>query len=348
MSFFREAPLINWTHTSAVLFTAYDIHRSNDFWIDSVIKSGKTLKEEMVNLGFPKNVAMVADTGIFEIEARKAGISKNLGINVEISLSNSQIIEAYELSGADYFVAPDEIILATDEKTRIREKISLMKDNLRDVLEIAEPEHIIAVIQGQDEKTMTDLFDFYRSHSIMHFAMGGLIPLWKYDKALFRRVLHDARELTRGFWLHTFGLPVISLLPFYLHEVGMDSVDTSTLLYMTARRKYLVGLNPRPVRLAEFSLCDCPGCKVLTPDLNPRGHDFFIHLYIHNIQEAVRSIESQTEYAEISENEVGETNSLVKSRKHLGGDDNSHMHDSKNDNGWKTAFDEFSGYYSPA
>lgn len=348
MSFFREAPLINWTHTSAVLFTAYDIHRSNDFWIDSVIKSGKTLKEEMVDIGFPKDVAMVADTGIFEIEARKAGISKNLGIDVDFSLSNSQIVEAYELSGADVFVAPDEIILATDERTVIHEKISLMKDNLLNILEIAKPEHIIAVIQGQDENTMTHLFDFYRSHGITHFAMGGLIPLWRYDKVLFRRVLHDARKLTRGFWLHTFGLPIISLLPFYLHEIGMDSVDTSTLLYMTARRKYLVGLNPRPVRLADFTLCGCPGCKVLTPDLNPRGHDFFIHLYIHNIREAVRSIKAQTEYVEVSENVASEADAHEESQEKLGGDDYSHMQDSKKDDGWKTAFDEFGGQVSPA
>ncbi|MHA2192475.1 MAG: hypothetical protein ACXAAR_03505 [Candidatus Thorarchaeota archaeon] len=342
MSFFRETPLINWTHTSAVLFTAYDVHRSNDFWIDSVIKSGKTLKEEMVDLGFPKDVTMVADTGIFEMEARKAGISRNLGIDVDISLSNRQIIEAYELSGADLFVAPDEIILATDEKTAIREKTSVMKDNLIDVLEIAKPEHIIAVIQGHDEKTMTDLFDFYRSHGIVHFAMGGLIPLWRYDKTLFRRVLHDARKLTRGFWLHTFGLPIISLLPFYLHEVGMDSVDTSTLLYMTARRKYLVGLNPRPVRLADFTLCECPGCRVLTPEINPRGHEFFIHLYIHNVQEAVKSINNGIEFIEEEHQET----ERIREAKGQEKSDSSSMPQDSNLDGWKTALDAFSGHSS--
>ncbi|MFW9886454.1 MAG: hypothetical protein ACFFEX_18870 [Candidatus Thorarchaeota archaeon] len=333
MSFFREIPLINWTYTSSVLFTAYDIYRSSDFWIDSVIKSGKTLKEEMISLGFPKEVTMVADTGIFEMEARKAGISRNLGIDLDISLTNSQIFEVYELSGADMFVAPDEIILATDEKTRIHEKAARMKNNLRDILEIARPESIIAVIQGQDKNTMADFFDFYRSNGIVHFAMGGLIPLWMHDKTLFRRVVHEAREMTRGFWLHTFGLPIIGLLPFYLYEVSMDSVDTSTLLYMTAKRLYLVGLNPRPVRLADFSLCDCPGCKVLTPDLNPRGHNFFIHLYIHNVCEAGTSIQKGTGDQEESDTE-SKINTPPSKPKHPLKNVGLHSHQSDLDDGW--------------
>jgi queuine/archaeosine tRNA-ribosyltransferase len=301
----------------------------------------------MIALGFPKEVTMVADTGIFEVEARKAGISRNLGIDVDISLTNSQITEAYELSGADMFVAPDEIILVTDEKTRIREKTARMKDNLHDILDIAKPERVIAVIQGQDRRTMTELFDFYRSNGIIHFAMGGLIPLWRHDKNLFRRVVHEAREMTRGFWLHTFGLPIISLLPFYLQEVGMDSVDTSTLLYMTARRKYLIGLNPRPVRLADFSKCDCPGCQVLNPGLNPRGHDFFIHLYIHNVHEAVSSIQNAAQYHEESDT----ASSIEASRftpKYPPKDIESQSYPSNLGDGWKTALDELSSHSSIA
>ncbi|MFX1580036.1 MAG: hypothetical protein ACFFBJ_10345, partial [Promethearchaeota archaeon] len=76
---FREEPLINWTFTKSVLFTAYDVFRSHDFWIDSVINSGQTLKEALVDLGFPKTNSLVVDTGIFEMEAKKAGISQDLG-----------------------------------------------------------------------------------------------------------------------------------------------------------------------------------------------------------------------------------------------------------------------------
>lgn len=79
--------------------------------MDEIINSGNTLKEGLVELGFPKGNTLVADTGVFEMEAKKAGIARNLGIEVDIELMNNQIFEAYKLSGADYFVAPDEIIL---------------------------------------------------------------------------------------------------------------------------------------------------------------------------------------------------------------------------------------------
>ena len=128
MSMFREQPLINWTFTKAVLLTAYDIYRSNDFWLDEIIRIGQTLKEGLLELGFPKKNTLVVDTGVFEIEAKKAGIAKELGIDVDIQLSNEQIFEAYELSGADYFVAPDEIVLPDDNEADIRIKSNKIRD----------------------------------------------------------------------------------------------------------------------------------------------------------------------------------------------------------------------------
>ncbi len=147
-SLFRQEPLINWTYTDAVLFTAYDIYRSTDFWLDEIINSGKTLKEGLIELGFPKGNTLVADTGVFEMEVRKAGIARNLGIEVDIELTNSQIFEAYELSGADYFVAPDEIILPQDSQTETITKIGKIKDNLLELLEVVPASKVIAVIQG--------------------------------------------------------------------------------------------------------------------------------------------------------------------------------------------------------
>ena len=76
------------------------------------------------------------------------------------------------------------------------------------------------------------------------------------------------------------------MLPFYLHEIGMDSVDTSMLLYMTARRRYLIGVQQRPILLAAFEHCDCQGCNNLTRDMYTRGTNFFVALYIHNIIKA--------------------------------------------------------------
>jgi len=288
VSLFREEPLINWTYTDAVLFTAYDVFRSDDFWLDMVVSSGATLKEALIDLGFPKTNSLVVDTGVFEIEAKKAGISRDLGIDVDIQLTNAQIFEAYELSGADFFVAPDEIILPLDGPETVKEKIDVIKGNLIDLLEIVPASKVVAVTQGQQREVVDGLLDFYRENGIVFFAVGGVIPLYYHDEDLLQRHLNFVRESTKKEWLHIFGLPQLSLLSYYLHEVRVDSVDTSTLTYLTARRKYLMGLTPKPVRLANFEDCDCQGCDALSKDMSPRSPKFFANLYIHNIVTATK------------------------------------------------------------
>jgi len=264
------------------------VYRSHDFWLDNVVRSDATLKEALVDLGFPSSNSLVIDTGVFEMEAKKAGISRDLGIDVDIELTNGQIFEAYELSGADYFVSPDDIILPLDDSDIVKEKIHSIKENLSGLLEIVPASKIIAVIQGHEKKVVEDLLDFYRSNGISYFAVGGVIPLYHHDKNLLQKHLTNVRKIVKNEWLHVFGLPRISLLPYYLHEVKVDSVDTSTITYLTARRRYLVGLKPVPVRLAEFEDCGCQGCKVLTKNMSTRSPQFFANLYIHNIITATR------------------------------------------------------------
>jgi hypothetical protein len=291
---FREEPLISWTYTDAVLFTAYDVYRSHDFWLDEVVNSGSTLKEALVNLGFPKTNSLVIDTGVFEMEAKKAGISKELGIDVNIEMSNAQIFEAYDLSGADFFVAPDEIILPLDGPEIIREKVDIIKSNLLDLLDIVKASKTIAVIQGHEQEIVDDLLDFYRENHIRYLAVGGVIPLYHYDRELLSKHLSYVRRAAKSEWLHVFGLSRMSLLPYYLQQVKVDSVDTSALTYLTAGRKYLVGLKPVPVRLADFDNCSCPGCRVLSKEMSTRSAEFFANLYIHNVVTA--SIESKKKY----------------------------------------------------
>lgn len=293
---FRNEPLINWKYTQAVLFTAYDIYRSNDFWLDETINSGKTLKEGLVDLGFPKTNSLVADTGVFEMEAKKAGIARNLGINVDIELTNDQIFEAYTLSGADYFVAPDEIVLPLDESSVVDTKIQTIKENLLELLEAVPASKIIAVIQGHSEDVITDLYDFYREQKVSCFAIGGVIPLYHHSKEKLEQVLKFVRDLTQDYWLHIFGLPRMSLLQYYLHEIGVGSVDTSALLYLTARRRYLIGSKGEQVRKVDFKNCSCEGCSNLDPMPSPRSPEFFVNLYIHNILAAVKLADSPTSF----------------------------------------------------
>lgn len=306
---FREEPLINWTYTNAVLFTAYDVYRSNDFWLDSVVNSGQTMKEALIDLGFPKANSLVMDTGVFEMEAKKAGISRDLGIDIEIELTQEQIFEAYELSGADFFVAPDEIILPSDIPEVINIKKESIKQNLLDLLDLVPPTRIIAVIQGHQKEIVDDFLEFYRKNGIEYFAAGGIIPLYHHDKELLHQHLKYVRKATENEWLHVFGLPKISLLAYYLHKIRVDSVDTSALTYLTAGRKYLVGLNPKPVRVANFEDCDCQGCSKLSKNMSTRSPEFFTNLYIHNIETA--SKESQ------KENQIESTNSTVYNKRRL-------------------------------
>lgn len=242
-----------------------------------------TLKEGMIELGFPKEVSFLADTGIFEIEARKAGLSRELGIDVQIEMTRDQIFEAYEMSGADMFVAPDEIILPTDDKATMAAKAETIKDNLTHLLEFVKPQDTVAVIQGSDPKVIDDLLDFYRQHRINHFALGGVIPLYHHSKTLLEKTLDYVRRRTRKDWLHVFGLPRAGLLKYYLHGMNVDSVDTSLLLYLAARRKYLKGLNAVPVREASFKECSCAGCRNLSEKMDTRSSVFFVNLYIHNL-----------------------------------------------------------------
>lgn len=291
LDLFRDKPLIDWKYTEAVLFTAYDVYRSNDYWLDKTINSGKTLKEGLIELGFPKSNTLVADTGVFEMEAKKAGIARDLGIDVDIELTNEQILEAYSLSGADYFVAPDEIVLPQDDPTTVKTKIEKIKENLLELLEEVPASKVIAVIQGHEEGTITDLYDFYRNHEISCFAIGGVIPLYHHSKEKLEKVLTFVRKITQDYWLHIFGLPRMSLLQYYLHKIEVDSVDTSALLYLTARRRYLVGSKSEQVRTVDFKKCSCAGCSNMDPIPSPRSPEFFVNLYIHNILAAVKLAE---------------------------------------------------------
>jgi hypothetical protein len=223
------------------------------------------------------------------MEAKKAGIARKLGINVEIELSNDQIFEAYELSGADYYVSPDVIVLPSDRPEAVRKKINTMMSNLNDLLERVKPSKVIAVIQGHEKKIIDEQLVFYRENGVRCYAKGGVIPLYHHDKNLLEETLVYVRKKTRDDWLHVFGLPRIGLLPYYLRNQGFDSVDTSMLLYMSARRMYLDDLKPIPVREATFNNCDCIGCTELL-ELKHAAHssDFFVNLYIHNITTAAR------------------------------------------------------------
>ena len=107
--------------------------------------------------------------------------------DIEIELSNGQVFEAYEMSGADYFVSPDEIILPLDSQEEIRQKVNTIKENLSALLETIPSSKVIAVIQGHQKKIIDELLDFYRENGVQYFAMGGVIPLYHHDRKLLEK-----------------------------------------------------------------------------------------------------------------------------------------------------------------
>lgn len=285
---FREEPLVKWHHTGSVLFTAYDFYSTDSFWIESVIKSGRTLKEALIELGLPKETTLLADTGVFEAEAKKAKISQELGISVSIDLSVRDVLFAYSASGADKYISPDEIIMPEDPVGTIKEKANTIKENLNALLGVVPTSKVVGVIQGHEASVINEIVDFYRENQIRTYAAGGLIPLWHADPSLLPAVLRYMRKATKGRWIHAFGLPSMKLLPLYLSDIGVNSVDTSALLYLTGRRLYMVGLEAKPVRIADFAKCSCEGCRGITPDDDTDSAQFFTCLNIHNVLEVSR------------------------------------------------------------
>ncbi len=137
---------------------------------------------------------------------------------------------------------------------------------------------------------------------------------------------------------YSYGLPMINLLPLYLGIVGMDRVDTSMLLYLIARRRYLQGTDASQVREAEFEECDCRGCKKLREKVHPRSIDFFIALYIHNLSEAAKISENPLSYIEsISDKKDSKSR---KSRKQINKKSKpDQTHKVKRNTSWRTAAD---------
>lgn len=68
--FNESKELLDWTFSKIILITAFDLLR-NDGLVSFLQRSGSTLKEYIRDFGFNKDVKIMVDTGIFEVEAKK-------------------------------------------------------------------------------------------------------------------------------------------------------------------------------------------------------------------------------------------------------------------------------------
>ncbi|MFV2016726.1 MAG: hypothetical protein ACC656_14945, partial [Candidatus Heimdallarchaeota archaeon] len=149
-------------------------------------KTGSTLKDYLHNFGFNKKVKILADTGVFELEMRKARLSKFDKYLTKLhTLKTTEIFHAYNLIDPDFLVAPDEMILIGDSVQDQELKKQQIKENLHKTLIEFSKSKIIATIQGLDQRVISEITHHIQEEKITKVARGGLLPLRKHSRSKF-------------------------------------------------------------------------------------------------------------------------------------------------------------------
>ena len=79
-SLFLEYPLmLKWPFSDTILVTAYDLLKK-DSMLSRMQREGSTLREYLTEKGFNTDIKIMADTGIFAFEFRKAKLDGNTAI----------------------------------------------------------------------------------------------------------------------------------------------------------------------------------------------------------------------------------------------------------------------------
>lgn len=231
--------------SDTVLITAYDLLK-DDHLVTYLVRSGSTLKEYLWSKGFNKNIKILAYTGIFEFEARRANMDFVTFDTTPHEFTTEDIYFAYKLIDPDFLISPDEIILQTHSETEAHDIVSRMISLFQDTCDSFDKKKIIPVIQGFDEETITPLLEAYKSEHIESLARGGLIPLWRNSFNAFEDVVSLTRNLSIDYGidnLHSFGLPSLMTIKSYFIDNSYTSLDTSIIYFRTAQREYLSGTN---------------------------------------------------------------------------------------------------------
>ncbi|MHA2249300.1 MAG: hypothetical protein ACXAD7_03010 [Candidatus Kariarchaeaceae archaeon] len=278
--------LLAWEFSDIVLITAFDIFR-DDYLVTYLQRTGLTLREYLYDIGFNQDVKILADTGIFEIEARKARLQIIENDEKPIQLTTTEILHAYELIDADYVIAPDEMILIEDDPEVVQAKVNQTLDNLVRTLDVFPKEKIYATIQGVNTEQIQEIIDVIDMHQLKNAARGGLLPMRRASINKFQEILSITEDLARKSHitqLHAFGLSHPKVMRDLFVNNSYDSVDTSIIYWYTSKRKYLTkDIKLISVNRAKFSSCNCPGCQIMADNTwYPNGGDFAVGLYSHN------------------------------------------------------------------
>jgi hypothetical protein len=281
----------NWPFSKKILVTAYDIYR-NDSFVQYLNRTGQTLRQYLIeDVGLRSDIEIVADTGIFEIESKKARLDFASHFDILPDLSVTDILRAYDIIDPDVVVAPDEMILIEDDKEERERKKEVIKSNLITTLDNFPRKKVMATLQGIETDDIFDLASFIVDQDIEMVARGGLIPLRKSNRDRYYKVLRKSETLLRNMkrsHLHAFGLHSVSALGDYFVANSYNSLDTSAIYWITATRKFITWKGDQiAVRKAAdiFYRCGCMGCQLMdqTKGGAPYGSGTFMTaLYYHN------------------------------------------------------------------
>lgn len=132
--FLEHDLILNWKYSKTVLLTSFDLLK-DDQLILYLQRKGMTLKEYLQEeKGFNKTVKLVADTGIFEFEVKKAKLQIEVPDYNNFSIKD--IFQAYKLIGPDYLVAPDDIIVQSDTPALVKQKLQKMILNVQHTIDL--------------------------------------------------------------------------------------------------------------------------------------------------------------------------------------------------------------------
>jgi len=283
---FWEEPFIDWKYTKSVLVTAYDLLRNESllYYLDS---HSMTLRELMIERGFPPSTKIFADSGIFSLEWFKLVNGRTFKQDYSnVHLKAKEVLSAYAIIDPDYLCPLDEIILATDKDVLVKEKIEKIKTNTLAALECFPSSRIIGIIQGIREEEITEIFDFEKEQGIRIFARGGLIPLFYKDS--YCRIIRFTREITKNFLLHAFGLTKLNQICCYGKCLGIDSFDSTIIRWLTTQFFFLTpDLEIKRFNEDLLLSCSCTFCLELQ-DLqfalmDAPSANFTKNLYLHNV-----------------------------------------------------------------
>lgn len=174
-----------------------------------------------------------------------------------------EVAEIQAILKADLIVPLDEVVLLSDTKEIVKEKISNTIRNTEILIDLKpKGSEIIGPLQGFSKEILLNLYDKFRVLGIRKFALGGL----GFDPDLQRNLkrIKIARDITKNQFLHVFGKFLQPELLKYLIDLNVDSVDGYDYIISSLKGLYIINRKYESlVNISEKDIkkCNCTVCQ---------------------------------------------------------------------------------------